>query len=197
MIYPSRRARTGGFLLELCSRIAARGALDESGAVLIEAAIVLPILLTIFFGMVEFSNAFTAKRRVQSVASTTGDLVAQAQSVTIPDLADIASVGAQLMQPFSSSGLTVTISSVSEDSQSNITVQWSCSWSSISATPTCAQTGAAYKGAPAGVLSAGESIIVSQASYAFTPVIGEFLGAVTFTAASYFRPRLVASVALQ
>ena len=152
MIDPGRRLRNGRSLLRLCLRKAARAVSDDKGAVLIEAAIVLPVLLMIFLGMVEFSNAFTAKRRVQAVASTTADLVAQAQSVTIANLSDIASIGVQLMQPFSSSGLTLKISSVSEDSQSNITEQWNCFWSGISGTPTCAETGAPYTGAPAGVL---------------------------------------------
>lgn len=198
MIDPGRRLRNGRSLLRLCLRKAARAVSDDKGAVLIEAAIVLPVLLMIFLGMVEFSNAFTAKRRVQAVASTTADLVAQAQSVTIANLSDIASIGVQLMQPFSSSGLTLKISSVSEDSQSNITEQWNCFWSGISGTPTCAETGAPYTGAPAGVLRAGESIIISKATYAFTPTVGEFLlSGVTFTGASYFRPRLVVSVPLQ
>jgi Flp pilus assembly protein TadG len=198
MIDPGRQARNGRSLLRLCLRKASRAVFDDKGAILIEAAIVLPVLLTIFLGMVEFSNAFTAKRRVQAVASTTADLVAQARAVTMADLTDIASVGAQLMQPFSSNGLTLKISSVSEDSQSTITEQWNCTWSGISGTPTCAQTGAAYSGAPAGVLRAGESIIIGTATYAFTPVVGQFLlGGTTFTASFYFRPRLAASVPLQ
>ncbi len=200
MIDPNRKVRKGSRprLLKLCLQTAARVASDNEGAVLIEAAIILPILLTVFFGMIEFSDAFTAKRRVQSVAGTTADLVARTQSVTISDLADVASVGAQLLQPFSSSGLTLKISSVAEDYQSKTTEQWNCSWSSISTAPTCTQTGAAYAGVPAGILRAGESVIVSQATYTFKPAIGEFLlGGVTFTAASYFRPRLVSSVTLQ
>jgi Flp pilus assembly protein TadG len=198
MIDPGRQAQSGRSFLRLWLRKAARGVSDDKGAVLIEGAIILPILLTIFFGMVEFSNAFTAKRRVNNVATATADLVARAQSVTMADLADIARVGAQLMQPFSSTGLTLRISSVSEDSQSRITEQWNCFWSSISVTPTCTQTGAVYTGAPAGVLRTGQSIIISNASYAFTPPVGQFLlGGVTFTASSYFRPRLAVQVPLQ
>jgi Flp pilus assembly protein TadG len=198
MIDPGRPLRKGRSPLRLRLRKAARAISDSEGSVLIEAAIILPILLMIFLGMVEFSNAFTAKRRVDTVASTTADLVARAQFVTAPDLADIASVGAQLMLPFSSSRLTLRIRSVSEDSQSRVTEQWNCFWSSISVAATCAQTGTAYSGVPAGVLRAGESVIISQATYAFTPTVGEFLmGGLTFTANSYLRPRLAASVPLQ
>jgi Flp pilus assembly protein TadG len=176
----------------------ARGALDEKGGVLIEAAIILPVLLIVFLGMVEFSNVFTAKRRVQAVASTTADLVSQAKSVTVADLSDIARIGAQVMLPFASTGLTLKIHSVAQDAQSRITEQWSCSWTSVTATPSCTATGLAYTGAPSGILRAGQSVIIGEASYAFRPAAGLFIASgVTLNAASYFRPRLVSSVPLQ
>ena len=113
-------------------RRAGRWRADERGSVAIESAIIFPVLVLIFLGMVEMSQAFTVKRRVQNVANSTADLVAQSQTVTTSDLNDIASIGAQLMLPFSSTGLTLTITSVAEDTQNKVTVQWSCSWSSLS-----------------------------------------------------------------
>jgi Flp pilus assembly protein TadG len=151
-----------------------------------------------FLGTVEMSQAFTVKRRVQNVASATADLVAQAETVTTSDLNDIASIGAQLMLPFSSTGLTLTIMSVAEDSQSKITVQWSCAWSSLSSSANCTATGAAYTGLPAGLLNPGQSVIIGQTSYPYRPAIGEFLlGGLTFSGASYYRPRLSSSVVKQ
>jgi Flp pilus assembly protein TadG len=171
---------------------------DERGSTAIEAAIILPVLVLIFLGMVEMSQAFTVKRRVQNVASSTADLVAQSQSVTTSDLNDIASIGAQLMLPFSSTGLTLTITSVVEDTQSKITVQWSCSWSSLSSSANCTASGATYTGLPSGLLNPGQSVIIGQTTYPYTPSIGEFLtGGLTFTASSYYRPRLAAAVVKQ
>ena len=170
----------------------------ERGTIAIEAAIILPLLILIFLGMVEFSQALTVKRRVQNVASATADLVAQSQTVTTAQLNDIANIGAQLMLPFSSTGIALTITSVAEDSQNNITVQWSCSWATLSSSANCSASGAAYTGLPAGLLSAGQSLIIGRTSYPYTPAIGEFLtGGLTFAGASYFRPRLVSSVVKQ
>jgi len=148
---------------------AARWRADERGVAAIEAAIIFPLLVLIFLGMVEMSQAFTVKRRVQNVASATADLVAQSQTVTMADLNDIASIGAQLMLPFSSTGLTLTIASVAEDAQSKITVQWSCSWSSLSSSANCTATGAAYTGLPSGLLNPGQSVIIGQTTYPYTP----------------------------
>jgi Flp pilus assembly protein TadG len=177
---------------------AGRWRADERGVAAIEAAIVFPLLVLIFLGMVEMGQAFTVKRRVQSVASTTADLVAQSQSVTTSDLNDIASIGAQLMLPYSSTGLALTITSVAEDNQSKITVQWSCSWSNLSSSANCSATGAAYTGLPSGLLSPGQSVIIGQTVYPYKPAIGEFLtGGLTFTASTYYRPRLAAAVVKQ
>ena len=175
-----------------------RWPIGERGTIAIEAAIILPVLLLIFLGMVEFSQAFTVKRRVQNVTSSTTDLVAQSATVTTAQLNDIARVGAQLMLPFSSTGLALTITSVAEDANNHVTVQWTCSWSSLSSSASCTATGAAFIGLPAGLLSAGQSVIIGQTSYHYTPAIGEFLtGGLTFSATSYYRPRLVSSVVKQ
>ncbi len=185
-------------LLARARRRAAGAAAGERGAILVEAAIVLPVLILIFLGMVEFSQAFTARRRVQSVASTAADLVAQNASVTTANLQDIASAATQLMPPFSTTGLSLTITSVGEDNQNNIVSLWSCSFSSISAAPTCT-AGGAYSTLPSGLIaSSSDSVIVAQTSYTYTPVIGEFLTAgVTFTGASYFQPRVSQTVTKQ
>jgi Flp pilus assembly protein TadG len=173
-------------------------AADERGSILIEAAIICPVLLIIFLGMVEFSQALTVKRRVQNVASSTADLVAQSQSVTTADLNDIASMGVQLMLPFSSTGLSLTLTSVAEDANSKITVQWSCSWSRLSNSPNCAAGGSTFTGLPTGLLNPGQSLIIGQTSYPYTPAIGEFLtGGLTFSSTFYFRPRLVTLVVKQ
>ncbi len=175
----------------------------DEGAVLVEAAIVIPILLMMFVGMVEFSQAFTARRKVVAVVSTVADLVAQRMSVGASDLVDIVSISNSLMAPFSAAPLGITIASVGFDANNNIATLWSCSWSSISGTPSCTepQQGCSASGAsftlPAGLLTqAGNSIIVAQATYNYKPPIGQFLlGGLTFQPVAYFKPRLVPCVA--
>lgn len=170
----------------------------ERGSVAIETALIFPVLITMFFGMIEFGQAFTVQRRVQSVASTVADLVSQNQSVSTSDLNDIASVGVQLMRPYSSTTLGLQISSIAADSNNKVTVQWSCVWANLSASAVCTATGAAYNSLPAGLLSAGQSVIVGQTSFPYQPIFGAFLsGALTFTGTAYFRPRLSASVVKQ
>ncbi len=171
---------------------------DERGAILFEAAIVIPILVMIFVGMVEFSQAFTARRRAGAVASTTADLVAQAQSVTTADLNDIVSVSNSLMAPYPVAPLSLTITSVGLDANNQSIALWSCSWSAVGATPACVANNAPYA-LPAGLVSQqGNSVIVSDVTYLFTPPVGRFLlGGVTFNPKAYFKPRLTPLVTKQ
>ncbi len=196
MRFHSHRLCTG--LREKSAQFIAR----EDGAILFEAAIVLPILLMIFVGMVEFSQAFTAKRRVASVAITTADLVAQAASVTTSNLNDIVSISNALLAPLSVKTLTVTVTSVGLDANNNAATLWICTWSKIGAAPSCTvsaqgctATGAAYSLPKGLTLQPGNSLIVTNATYKYNPQIAKFLmGGVTFNSASYFKPRQVSCV---
>jgi Flp pilus assembly protein TadG len=176
---------------------------QDKGAILVEAAIVLPILVMMFVGMAEFSLAFTANRKVTAVASTVADLVAQRMSVAKPDLNDIVSVANSLLAPFPAAPLSISVASVGLNDAGASATLWSCSWSSISGSPNCtdAPEGCAATGAtlalPEGILTqAGNSIIVVKATYTYTPPVGKFLiGGLTFQPASYFKPRQVPCVA--
>jgi Flp pilus assembly protein TadG len=174
----------------------------QNGAILVEAAIVLPILVTMFVGMVEFSQAFTARRKVAAVANTIADLVAQKITVNDAGLNDIVSVSNALLAPFSPAHLSLTLTSVGVDASGNTAVLWSCSWSSIAGSSNCTApvqgctaTGASFT-LPEGIPpQPGSSMIAVGATYTYTPAIGQFLlGDLTFRPAAYFKPRLVPCV---
>jgi Flp pilus assembly protein TadG len=197
-------ARLGRNPLQLYARANGRTIfVRDEGAIMLEAAIVLPILVMMFVGMIEFSQAFTARRKVASTAITTADLVAQVSSVSTPQLNDIVSVSNALLAPFSATPLRITITSVGLDANSNAATLWSCTWSSVTASPTCTAppqgctaTGTPFT-LPSGLLGqAGSSIIVTNATYNYKPPMGQFLiGGVTFNSVSYFKPRLAPCVA--
>ena len=165
---------------------------SRRGSILIEAAIAFPVLIVILFGMVEFGVAYTVKRRNAQVASTAADLVAQVSSISTLDLQSIQTVGATILAPFSYSptigGLRITV--VTQNAN-NATVLWSCAKGNLGA------ASGTYS-LPSGLASEGQAVVIAEASYNFTPAIGQFLtGVVAFSAKAYNKPRLTASVALQ
>jgi Flp pilus assembly protein TadG len=98
---------------------------DRSGNVLIEAALVFPILVALLLGVSEFSEAFTASRRVAAAAHTAADLVARSTSVTAVDLSGIKAMIDETIKPFPTTGLGLVITSVLADKDNATTVVWS------------------------------------------------------------------------
>jgi Flp pilus assembly protein TadG len=74
---------------------------DSRGVASIEMALIFPIMLIVFVGLVDASNLLTANRRVTLTASTLGDLVTQAPGdVKISDLKGFFSAARPIMDPF-------------------------------------------------------------------------------------------------
>lgn len=167
------------------SRAARVGRTADDGLALIEFALIFPIMIVMFIGMVEFGEAFSINRKVENVASTVADLVSQQAAVTDADLTDIVRVGNQLMLPYGAAPLRVRIISVVADATNQArTVAWSFG-------PGAPADGSAYTALPrAGLTEANSSLIVVEAEYDFSPTLRHFLGNFEINGAAYFRPRL-------
>jgi Flp pilus assembly protein TadG len=162
---------------------------SERGVSMIEFALVFPIMLIMFIGLVEFGEAFSIDRKIDNAASTISDLVSQESSVNNAKLGDIATVATELLKPYRTSPLTLRITSVVADAQNRTTVAW-----------TYPATGGPRAGAPyvlprAALTEANSSIIVAETSYAFAPALGYFIGSITLRGDAYFRPRASRTVA--
>src|SRR5688572_12199773 len=59
---------------------------SEQGVTLIEFALIFPIMLLLFIGLVEFGEAFSVNRKISNAASTVSDLISQERSVTNAEL---------------------------------------------------------------------------------------------------------------
>ncbi len=167
---------------------------SRRGSILVEAAVVMPVLAVLLVGTAEFGEAFMIKRRINQFASTSADLVAQQSCVTTANLQDVASIGSTLLQPFaySSAIAGVQISSVIQNA-GGASVQWSYGSGSLAGL-----TANSAFSLPSGLISQTQTIIVARTSYVFTPTLGSFLGtSITFTAAAYNYPRVVSAVPLK
>lgn len=179
------------------TRRVARFLRQEQGSVLLETAIVIPIMLLIFLAMAEFSQAYTARRKVASVASATADLVAQQMTITTAQLNDIVSISNALMAPLPTNTLQVTLSSIRLNDEGVTTAIWTCTWSNPAGTPVCTTTPAATS-LPGGMIVAGESIIAAQTRLTYRPPISQFLtGNIVFEEVAYYKPRVTLAIPLQ
>ena len=166
-----------------------RFAKDDRGVTLVEFALVLPVLLILLIGLVEFGEAFTVTRKLQTAASTVSDLVSQQASVSTATLDDIKLVADEIIKPYGTAPLGLVILSVVADADNTTTVAWSYPSTAYAA-------GAAYSLPQAGLTEPNSSIIVVEATYDFTPTISQFLGSYTIAERAYFKPRFSNSVAM-
>jgi Flp pilus assembly protein TadG len=159
---------------------------DQSGNVLIEAALVFPILVMLLFGVSEFSEAFTASRRVAAATHTAADLVARSTSVTAADLSGVKAMVDETIKPFPSSGLGLVITSVVADKDNATTVAWS---EALGTGVTAYGTGAAI-GVPAGLTFPKGALVVAEIKYQFQSTLSSlFVGSVSLQAKAYHVPR--------
>jgi Flp pilus assembly protein TadG len=166
---------------------------DRSGSSVVEFALLLPLMLTMYFGSIQVTDAISADRQVTLVASTAAEIASQYSSVTTANVTNILTAAASVMSPFSftSANATVTLTSVTVDANGNATIAWSRCLNGT------ARSGTVTNQIPAGLLVANTSVIWAEATYTYRPTIGwGLVGTVPMSDQIFLRPRQSANVAL-
>jgi len=164
---------------------------DARGVAAVEFALLMPILLALYFGVVELSQGLMTQERAAHVAATVGDLISQNSSVTAAEVTDVFSVGNTVMYPYPTASLELRVSTLSADANGNVTVVWSQAAGGL----TKLAVNSTVSGLPKNVIAANESVIMSESQYTYTSVFGQILPTpIVFNETSYQHPRLSSSV---
>ncbi|HEY0852438.1 MAG TPA: TadE/TadG family type IV pilus assembly protein [Bradyrhizobium sp.] len=158
---------------------------DRQANAAIEFAFVVPLMLTMFFGLVEFSAAITINRKVTLVARTMSDLVSQSSVVSDNDLTNFTETGKAIMTPYGPTPLKATVSELYVDPD---TLTAKVKWSKGSV-PLSNDTPISI---PAALKIAGTYLVYSQVEYKFTPAVGYLIDkalGLTLKDETYTRPR--------
>ena len=156
---------------------------DLRGAAAAEFAFVAPVMLLMYFGMAEMTQGMMASRRAHHVASTIGDLVTQSPSMNQASLDDVFLIGDAIIKPFPTGTLSMRITSFKADAGNTPQVVWSKTKGSYA--PLTGQGTL-----PAGLLTAGESVVVAESKYTYTsPIQATLPEPITFQASYYLKPR--------
>ena len=163
---------------------------DQRGISAVEFALLLPLMVTLYLGVVEISQGIGADRKVTMTARTIADLVAQTSSINNNDMTNSLNAATAVMAPFPDSNLKVTVTSVTIDANGKATVAWSDTKNgtarSVGSTVTL----------PAALNIANSSLIWSEVEYAYKPTVGYIVsGTLNLKDHLYMRPRLSESVA--
>lgn len=160
---------------------------DQRGIAAVEFALLAPVMILLYFGMVELCQAHMAHKRMSHVTSMVADLTARAQTVSRADLTNIFNIGNQIMEPFSPGSLQTRVSSISRNNAGVVNVNWSF------ARGMPVRSGTVV--VPNGLINNGESLIMSESIYDYASPVDRFLPGITKLQRTYYlRPRIVDNV---
>jgi Flp pilus assembly protein TadG len=162
---------------------------DQSGVSSVEFAMLLPLMLTLYLGAVEISQAVGADRKVTITSRTVADLASQVSSISSSDMSNILGASSAVIAPYDASKLKVTVSQVSIDNNGNAKVTWSCTLGGTAHTIGSSVT------LPAALNIANTSLIWGEAAYSYKPAIGYVVtGTLNLSGQIYMRPRISDSI---
>lgn len=98
---------------------------DKRGVSAVEFAMVLPLMVIMFVGVIQASELASLKRKTTLVARSVADLVSQISSIDQNEMNNVMSAGSAVVAPFVTSKLKIRISSLKIDANKNVTVVWS------------------------------------------------------------------------
>lgn len=155
-----------------------RLALVEDGTAVVEFALILPIMLLVYIGSVEASIAISTDRKVQSVAGALGDLVARSDTtITAATLEDYFQAAEGIMTPYPVSELLQTVTQVRVRPDRTTRVEWSWQYEDEDMAEGAHAVGSTFP-LPAAMINVALDatkdtfVIVSEGSYAHTPITG-------------------------
>ena len=157
---------------------------DRTGIAAVEFSFILPMMLVLFFGTVEFSQAIAVDRKVTIMARTLADLTSQNLSMTSTQLNNIFAAATAIMTPYSATPVNSTVSELYVDPNTLAArVQWSVGSAplAVGATVTI----------PSQLQVGGTYLIYSQTSYLYVPTVGYVMApsGVNLSDVAYTRPR--------
>jgi Flp pilus assembly protein TadG len=181
---------------------------DCRGIAATEFAVIVPIMLVLFFGTVEFSSGVAVNRKVTLIARALSDLTAQtpppslnSTSATMSDtyLQNVFTASIAIMAPYAPSPVKATLSEIYVDATGTTArIVWSKSAivSGDTATQATLTNSTRVAGQdvtgllPPNLLVRQTYLIFSEVSYLYTPTIGYVMkSAVTLKDVAYTRPR--------
>jgi Flp pilus assembly protein TadG len=164
-------------------RFAAAASANTDGAALVEFALILPLMLTMYYGLVTITPGFDLDRKLITASRTAADLTARAASMSCADVTATFGTAAAMLQPNNPSGLTlavanVAVTNISTTSTPNLQakVQWSQARSvnaagaqTVSTVPTGWAAGSVISPIPGGFAVAGSSFVMASVAKDYVP----------------------------
>lgn len=169
---------------------------NDAGVITLEFALALPVLMTLFYGVVEITRYILIVQKVEKLAHAVADMTAQSRVATIATLDQVLSAGSDIMSPYTmtTNGVIFVTSLYRPAGTTSVpSVNWRYQGGGTLPTVT-SQFGTI--GATATMPSSfsfeeRENVIAAEVYYQFSPLIStQFFGTTTIYRAAFYTPRL-------
>jgi Flp pilus assembly protein TadG len=166
---------------------------DRRGAAAIEFALIVPILVGMYFMLNETASGMRAARKTTMVARVMADLATRRTDIGNADRDNIFASAGPIVSPFGSAPQAYRLTSIRFDTNGNGYVHWSEVKGTGLGGPYAACTPAQGAGSitvPAGLKVPNSSVVLAEALLKYKPVIGwNITGEIDLKDQLYMRPR--------
>lgn len=160
----------------------------EKGAPAVEFALLVPVMLILWCGVIEITQYVLVKRKVIAAVQSYGDLISQEIQVDDSELSDIRTAVDMILFPFPTENLTIQVSSISYNSSDEAEIEWQLP-----------NTGAdAFLDDIANLGSSGTGLIYVSAKYSYEAIFPTIFGGdKSLEEKSYLKPRRTSVISYQ
>jgi Flp pilus assembly protein TadG len=163
---------------------------DERGVAAVEFALVIPVLMLLYLGGFETSEAVATYRKLADSTVELANVTSQYTTMSSTDVTSVMNASSQIMYPYPTGKLSIVLSEITTDSSGNATVTWSRP--SSGATALVAGSKVTL---PTGMGSPSMSYILVQTAYLYVPTVGSsFVGNIPMSDQIYMLPRQSSSI---
>jgi Flp pilus assembly protein TadG len=165
----------------------------ERGIALAEFALMLPVLLSLFYGCIEVTRYILITQKVEKLTHTIADVTAQSVTVTQAGMNQLMEASADIMNPFGfgASGRIFVTSLYRGPGEANAQVNWRFQGAgSLSATSHFGAVGTVPTMPTSFAFDERENVIVAEVFFQFSPLISnQFFGTTTVYRQAFYKPR--------
>ncbi len=164
----------------MIARLASRLRSDRRGVAALEFALILPALVTAYFGTVELTRIVDTNRKLSHFARTLADLSGRADNPnpSASDMTALTSAATVILRPLDTSGLRIVVNAMGVEAIGGTLYGGVCSSWPQNATQRPALTVNGTNGlpvTPAAYQFDGARYILAEVSMAYTPLVGSNL----------------------
>ena len=166
----------------------------ERGLAVVEFALILPVMMTLFYGTIEVTRYILITQKVEKLAHSIADVTSQEQTASAAVLNQALAATSDIMSPYTmtTNGTVFITSLYRAPNTTDATVNWR--YQGGGGLPETSRLGAqgTVPTVPGGfTFDERENIVAAEVFFRFSPLISsQFFGTTTIYRSAFYKPRL-------